>query len=54
MPFDTDDVLVIAPCGRDADGNWSRSAIIHVRASQLHRLGIHPDEPTSPIEQPPH
>jgi hypothetical protein len=40
MPFDADDVLVIAPCGRDADGNWSRSVIVHVRATELQRLGI--------------
>lgn len=50
MPFDIADVLVIAPCGRDAYGNWDRRVIVHVRASQLHRLGLHPDKPTSSIE----
>jgi hypothetical protein len=42
MPFGADDVLVIAPCGRGTDGNWDRSVIVHVRAAQLRRLGLHP------------
>lgn len=51
MPFDVDDVLVIAPCERDAeviapcerdaDGNWNHTVIVHIRATELRRLGIH-------------
>jgi len=44
MPFEVDDVLVIAPCGRDADGAWYHSVIIvSVRESVLRQLGLHPD-----------
>jgi hypothetical protein len=44
MPFEVDDVLVIAPCGRDADGAWYHSVImIGVRETALRRLGLHPD-----------
>ena len=50
MPFGEDDVLVIAPCGRDAAGNWDRTAIVYVRASRLHRLGLDPDDPSSSVE----
>ena len=52
MPFDVDDVLVIAPCGRDADGNWSRSVHVHVRVTLLDQLGLCLDEPSSSIEPP--
>jgi len=43
MPFEVDDVLVIAPCGRDADGAWYHSVIVSVRESVLRQLGLHPD-----------
>ena len=53
MPFDANDVLVIAPCGRDTNGNWDRSVTVRVRATALNRLGLHPDEPTRPTEPAP-
>jgi hypothetical protein len=40
MPFDADDVLVIAPCGRNKDSNWDRSVAVHVRDDQLRLLDI--------------
>jgi hypothetical protein len=53
MPFDANDVLVIAPCGRDTNGIWDCSVIVRVRAAALNRLGLHPDGPTTPTEPAP-
>ena len=47
MPFDLNDMRRDMLCGRGANGNWSQSVRIFVRADVLRRLGLRPDQPLS-------
>lgn len=49
MPFSPDDIVVGLACGPDDDGRWHGWFRIEIRAEELRRLGLHPDQRTSTV-----
>ncbi|MEU6975500.1 MULTISPECIES: hypothetical protein [unclassified Streptomyces] len=39
-------------CGVGSDGHWHGTIAVRFRADALHRLGLHPDQPTSAAADP--
>jgi hypothetical protein len=48
MPFAREAVRVDLCCGRSPDGHWDGWYSIKVRADELRRLGLHPDQGPRP------
>ncbi|WP_327232925.1 hypothetical protein OG349_02145 [Streptomyces sp. NBC_01317] len=52
MPFDEGEIQVDLACGPGPDGHWRGWFDVRVRAADLRRLGLHPDQPTSEVTAP--
>lgn len=47
MPFEPREIHWDLACGIGPDGHWHGWFTVHVDASALRRLGLHPSQPTS-------
>jgi hypothetical protein len=52
MPFEAAEVRWDLACGRYPDGHWHGWFRIYLDADALHRLGLHPDQPTATVTGP--
>ncbi|MEU4692274.1 hypothetical protein [Actinoplanes sp. NPDC023714] len=50
MPFGDEAVRVDVMCGRSADGRWWCDRSISVKAEELRRIGLHPDQPSAVVD----